>query len=46
MGGVSLHGIGEDEEEWHRGGHPEIILDNLIAENKAVPMFWKQNWEG
>ncbi len=33
-----LHGIGGDEEEWHRGGHPEIILDNLIAENKAVPM--------
>jgi enterochelin esterase-like enzyme len=34
-----LHGIGGDEEEWHRGGHPEIILDNLIAENKAVPMI-------
>jgi enterochelin esterase-like enzyme len=33
-----LHGIGGDEEEWHRGGHPEIILDNLIADNKAVPM--------
>jgi enterochelin esterase-like enzyme len=34
-----LHGIGGDEEEWRRGGHPEIILDNLIAENKAVPMI-------
>jgi enterochelin esterase-like enzyme len=34
-----LHGIGGDEEEWRRGGHPEIILDNLIAENKAVPML-------
>jgi enterochelin esterase-like enzyme len=34
-----LHGIGGDEEEWHRGGHPEIILDNLISENKAVPMI-------
>jgi enterochelin esterase-like enzyme len=34
-----LHGIGGDEEEWHHGGHPEIILDNLIAENKAVPMI-------
>lgn len=34
-----LHGIGGDEEEWHRGGHPEIILDNLIADNKAVPMI-------
>ena len=27
-----LHGIGGDEEEWRRGGHPEIILDNLIAD--------------
>ena len=34
-----LHGIGGDENEWQRGGHPEIILDNLIAEKKAVPMI-------
>jgi enterochelin esterase-like enzyme len=34
-----LHGIGGDEEEWHRGGHPEIILDNLIVDKKAVPMI-------
>ncbi|HUS36269.1 MAG TPA: alpha/beta hydrolase-fold protein [Verrucomicrobiae bacterium] len=34
-----LHGIGGDEEEWRRGGHPEIILDNLIAERKAVPII-------
>jgi enterochelin esterase-like enzyme len=34
-----LHGIGGDENEWRRGGHPEIILDNLIAEKKAVPMM-------
>ena len=34
-----LHGIGGDENEWRRGGHPEIILDNLIAERKAVPMI-------
>ncbi len=34
-----LHGIGGDEEEWRRGGHPEIILDNLISENKAFPMI-------
>ena len=34
-----LHGIGGDEEEWRRGGHPEIILDNLIAEGKARPMI-------
>lgn len=33
-----LHGIGGDEEEWHHNGHPEIILDNLLADKKAVPM--------
>jgi len=34
-----LHGIGGDEEEWHLQGHPEVILDNLIADKKAVPMI-------
>jgi len=34
-----LHGIGGDEEEWHHNGHPEIILDNLIADKKVVPMI-------
>ena len=34
-----LHGIGGDEEEWRRGGRPDIILDNLIAEKKAAPMI-------
>jgi enterochelin esterase-like enzyme len=34
-----LHGIGGDEEEWRRGGHPEVILDNLIADKKALPMI-------
>jgi enterochelin esterase-like enzyme len=34
-----LHGIGGDEEEWRRGGRPEVILDNLIAQKKAVPMI-------
>ena len=34
-----LHGIGGDEEEWRRGGHPEVLLDNLIADRKAVPMI-------
>jgi enterochelin esterase-like enzyme len=34
-----LHGIGGDEEEWRRGGHPEVILDNLIADEKIVPMI-------
>ncbi len=34
-----LHGIGGDEYEWLNGGHPEIILDNLYAENKIEPMI-------
>ncbi len=34
-----LHGIGGDENEWPRGGRPEIILDNLIADKKAEPMI-------
>jgi enterochelin esterase-like enzyme len=34
-----LHGIGGDEHEWLNGGHPEVILDNLYAENKIVPMI-------
>lgn len=34
-----LHGIGGDENEWPRGGQPENILDNLVADKKAVPMI-------
>lgn len=34
-----LHGIGGDETEWKRFAHPEILLDNLIADGKAVPMI-------
>jgi enterochelin esterase-like enzyme len=34
-----LHGIGGDHDEWPKGGRPENILDNLIAEKKAVPMI-------
>ena len=34
-----LHGIGGDENEWGRGGAPDAILDNLIADKKAVPMI-------
>lgn len=34
-----LHGIGGTEEEWRRGGNPNVILDNLIADKKAVPMI-------
>lgn len=34
-----LHGIGGDEEEWNRGANPQAILDNLIADDQAVPMI-------
>jgi enterochelin esterase family protein len=34
-----LHGWGEDETGWHRQGHVEDILDNLIAAKKATPMI-------
>lgn len=34
-----LHGIGGDETEWQRFAHPEVLLDNLLAEGKAVPMI-------
>ena len=32
------HGGGEDETGWVKQGHMNFILDNLIAEKKAVPM--------
>jgi enterochelin esterase-like enzyme len=34
-----LHGIGGDEDEWARGGSPDVILDNLYADKKTVPMI-------
>jgi enterochelin esterase-like enzyme len=34
-----LHGIGGDEREWLKGGQPQVILDNLFAENKIEPMI-------
>jgi enterochelin esterase-like enzyme len=34
-----LHGIGGDETEWQRFATPEVVLDNLIADGKAVPMI-------
>jgi enterochelin esterase-like enzyme len=34
-----LHGIGGDETEWQRFATPEVLLDNLIADGKAVPMI-------
>jgi len=33
------HGSGEDESGWIFQGHANLILDNLIAEKKAVPMI-------
>ena len=34
-----LHGIGGDETEWERFATPDVLLDNLIADGKAVPML-------
>lgn len=34
-----LHGIGGDEHEWTRHGAPDVILDNLIADQQATPMI-------
>ena len=34
-----LHGIGGDENEWQRFATPNIILDNLLADGKVVPMI-------
>jgi enterochelin esterase family protein len=34
-----LHGYSDDASGWSAVGHANIILDNLIAENKAKPMI-------
>ena len=34
-----MHGIGGDEQEWYKNASPNIILDNLIAGKKIVPMI-------
>ena len=34
-----LHGIGGDETEWERFAHPDILMDNLLADGKVVPMI-------
>lgn len=34
-----LHGIGGDHLEWFKNGAPNVILDNLYAEIKLVPMI-------
>lgn len=33
------HGAGEDETGWVKQGNLDIIMDNLIAEKKALPMI-------
>ena len=33
------HGMGENETGWSAQGHTGIIMDNLIAEGKAVPFI-------
>ena len=33
------HGMGEDETGWSVQGKANLILDNLVAEGKAVPMI-------
>jgi enterochelin esterase-like enzyme len=34
-----LHGLGDDAGRWMNGGAANVILDNLIARGKAVPML-------
>jgi enterochelin esterase-like enzyme len=34
-----LHGIGDDETGWTKSGSANIILDNLFADKKLVPMI-------
>jgi enterochelin esterase-like enzyme len=34
-----IHGLGQDETAWIQQGHANVILDNLIADKKIVPMI-------
>jgi enterochelin esterase-like enzyme len=34
-----LHGAGDDETGWQKKGSADVILDNLIADKKIVPMI-------
>ncbi|WP_308530757.1 alpha/beta hydrolase-fold protein [uncultured Paenibacillus sp.] len=34
-----LHGIGGDENEWFEHGEPHLILDQLYADGKLMPMI-------
>jgi enterochelin esterase family protein len=33
-----LHGAGDSDDSWHTVGRAGVILDNLIADGRAVPM--------
>jgi enterochelin esterase family protein len=33
-----LHGLGDDAERWVNAGGAHVVLDNLVAQRKAVPM--------
>src|SRR5262249_13151203 len=34
-----LHGAGDNENGWQRNGSAPVILDNLLADKKIVPMI-------
>ena len=34
-----LHGIGDDETGWWKKGSADVVLDNLYADKKVVPMI-------
>ena len=34
-----LHGIGGDENEWGAMAKPNLLMDNLLADGKALPMI-------
>jgi len=34
-----LHGIGDDEDGWHRKGSANVVLDNLHADGRVEPMI-------
>src|SRR6266851_8446578 len=38
LGGMQAFTIG-DETDWERFAKPDLLLDNLLAEGKAVPMI-------
>jgi len=41
---ILRHGGGEDETGWVEQGRANFILDNLIAEGKAIPMIVVMDW--